>query len=35
MEEDGFLRVPLAELVCFADEGADALAHLEESLYSR
>jgi uncharacterized protein (TIGR00730 family) len=31
MAEDGFLPVPLAELVYFADEGADALAHLEQS----
>ena len=31
MGEEGFLPVPLAELVYFADEGADALAHLEES----
>ena len=31
MDEDGFLPVPLAELVFFADEGADALAHLEQS----
>jgi uncharacterized protein (TIGR00730 family) len=30
MEEDGFLPVPLAELVFFADDGADALAYLEE-----
>jgi uncharacterized protein (TIGR00730 family) len=30
MDEDGFLPVPLAELVYFADDGADALAHLEE-----
>jgi len=30
MEEDGFLPVPLAELVHFADEGADALAYLDE-----
>jgi uncharacterized protein (TIGR00730 family) len=29
MDADGFLPVPLAELVYFADEGADALAHLE------
>jgi uncharacterized protein (TIGR00730 family) len=29
MDDDGFLPVPLAELVYFADEGADALAHLE------
>jgi uncharacterized protein (TIGR00730 family) len=31
MEEEGFLPVSLAELVFLADEGADALAHLEES----
>ena len=31
MDEDGFLPVPLAELVFFTDEGADALAHLEQS----
>jgi uncharacterized protein (TIGR00730 family) len=31
MDEDGFLPVPLAELVYFANEGADALAHLEQS----
>ena len=30
MDDDGFLPVPLAELVYFADEGANALAHLEE-----
>ena len=30
MEEDGFLPVPLADLVFFADAGASALAHLEE-----
>jgi len=30
MDDDGFLPVPLAELVYFADEGTDALAHLEE-----
>jgi uncharacterized protein (TIGR00730 family) len=30
MDYDGFLPVPLAELVYFADDGADALAHLEE-----
>jgi uncharacterized protein (TIGR00730 family) len=29
MDDDGFLPVPLAELVHFADDGADALAHLE------
>jgi uncharacterized protein (TIGR00730 family) len=32
MEEEGFLPVPLAELVYVDDEGIDALAHLEESL---
>ena len=31
MDEDGFLPVPLAELVFFAEEGADALVHLEQS----
>ena len=35
MEEDGFLPVPLAELVFLADEGASALAYLEESLGMR
>ena len=30
MDDDGFLPVPLAELVYFADDGADALAHLED-----
>jgi len=30
MDDDGFLPIPLVELVYFADEGADALAHLEE-----
>jgi uncharacterized protein (TIGR00730 family) len=30
MEDEGFLPVPVAELVHFTDEGADALAHLEE-----
>jgi uncharacterized protein (TIGR00730 family) len=30
MDDDGFLPVPLSDLVYFADEGADALAHLEE-----
>jgi len=32
MEEDGFLPVPVAELVFVADEGASALAHLKESV---
>ena len=35
MEADGFLPVPLAELVFLADEGASALAYLEESLGMR
>ena len=35
MEEEGFLPVPLAGLVFFADEGAAALAHLEESVGER
>ena len=30
MEDEGFLPVPVADLVYFADEGADALAYLEE-----
>jgi uncharacterized protein (TIGR00730 family) len=32
MEDEGFLPVPLTDLVFFADEPAGALAHLEESL---
>jgi hypothetical protein len=32
MEEDGFLPVPLTELIVFADDDASALAHLEESV---
>ncbi len=35
MEQEGFLPVPLAELVFLADEGAAALAHLEESVGMR
>ena len=35
MEDEGFLPVPLVELVLIANEGADALAHLEDSLGSR
>jgi uncharacterized protein (TIGR00730 family) len=35
MQEEGFLPVPLAELVYVADEGIDALAHLEESFGTR
>ena len=30
MDDDGFLPIPLDELVYFADDGTDALAHLEE-----
>jgi uncharacterized protein (TIGR00730 family) len=32
MEAEGFLPLPLAELVVVADEGAEALAHLETVL---
>jgi predicted Rossmann-fold nucleotide-binding protein len=32
MDEEGFLPVPLSALVFVADEGADALAHLEQSV---
>ncbi|MFF0712836.1 LOG family protein [Streptomyces bauhiniae] len=32
MEEEGFLRRPLSEMVVFAAEPSAALAHLEESL---
>jgi uncharacterized protein (TIGR00730 family) len=35
MEEEGFLPVPLAELVFVADEGADALTYLEEFVGNR
>ncbi|MDT5153044.1 MAG: hypothetical protein QOI01_4777 [Mycobacterium sp.] len=35
MDEDGFLPIPLVELIHFADDGASALAHLEESLGRR
>ena len=35
MEAEGFLPVPLADLVFFADEGAGALAQLEESVGMR
>jgi hypothetical protein len=34
MNAEGFLPVPLAELVYFADEAADALAHLAGSVAS-
>ena len=32
MEKEGFLPVPLADLVFLADEGAEALAHVEASV---
>ena len=35
MEEEGFLPVPLAELVFVTDDGARALTHLEESVLER
>ena len=35
MEEEGFLPVPLAELVFVTDDGARALTHLEESVVER
>ena len=35
MEQDGFLPVPMVDLVYTADDGADALAHLEKSLRTR
>ena len=31
MEDEGFLPLPLAELVCFCDEPAEALAYLESA----
>ncbi|MFE5914256.1 TIGR00730 family Rossman fold protein [Streptomyces wedmorensis] len=35
MEAEGFLPLPLADLVFFADDGPAALAHLEENIASR
>ncbi|MGV9253965.1 LOG family protein [Streptomyces sp. NPDC003697] len=35
MDAEGFLPRPLAELMCFADEPAEAMAYLEESLADR
>jgi len=32
MDEEGFLPVSLSTLVFVADEGADALAHLQQSV---
>jgi len=32
MDSDGFLPIPLAELIYFAEDGAGALAHLEDSV---
>ncbi|MFD0368888.1 TIGR00730 family Rossman fold protein [Streptomyces sp. NPDC059071] len=34
MEEEGFLPVPLSDLVFFAEDGAEALAFLEQALAS-
>ena len=35
MQEEGFLPVPLADLVFVTDNNARALAHLEESVRTR
>ncbi|MFI8960689.1 TIGR00730 family Rossman fold protein [Streptomyces sp. NPDC053493] len=35
MEDEGFLPLPLADLVFFADDGAEALAYLERAVASR
>ncbi|MEU6945968.1 TIGR00730 family Rossman fold protein [Streptomyces sp. NPDC046316] len=35
MEAEGFLPLPLADLVFFAEDGVSALAHLEESIVAR
>ncbi|MEU6984907.1 TIGR00730 family Rossman fold protein [Streptomyces sp. NPDC046324] len=35
MEAEGFLPLPLADLVFFAEDGESALAHLEESIAAR
>jgi uncharacterized protein (TIGR00730 family) len=35
MDADGFLPIPLSELIFFADDGASALAHLEEAVGRR
>ncbi|MEU8621053.1 TIGR00730 family Rossman fold protein [Streptomyces sp. NPDC048623] len=35
MEAEGFLPIPLADLVFFAEDGAAALAHLEETMARR
>ncbi|MEV4947978.1 TIGR00730 family Rossman fold protein [Streptomyces sp. NPDC053755] len=35
MEEEGFLPLPLTDLVFFAEDGVEALAYLEESLGAR
>jgi predicted Rossmann-fold nucleotide-binding protein len=32
MEDEGFLPLPLTELVLFAEDGASALAYLEEAV---
>ncbi|MCB8903808.1 MULTISPECIES: TIGR00730 family Rossman fold protein [unclassified Streptomyces] len=35
MEEEGFLPIPLADLVLFADDAPTALTHLEENIAAR
>ncbi|MEU2115947.1 TIGR00730 family Rossman fold protein [Streptomyces sp. NPDC016459] len=35
MEDEGFLPLPLTDLVLFAEDGPTALAHLEENIGSR
>ncbi|MFC9592267.1 TIGR00730 family Rossman fold protein [Streptomyces sp. NPDC056944] len=35
MEDEGFLPIPLADLVLFADDAPSALAHLEAEIASR
>ena len=35
MEQEGFLPVPLDDLVFVTDDGAHAIAHLEESVAPR
>ncbi|WP_395363814.1 TIGR00730 family Rossman fold protein [Streptomyces sp. YH02] len=35
MEDEGFLPIPLTDLVLFADDGPTALAHLEENIAAR
>lgn len=35
MEEEGFLPIPLADVVLFADDAPTALTHLEENIAAR